>query len=1403
MSVVSTVIAVASAVYTRYRQKKAEKKAKEEADKRKGFEIAVEGQIGNLGLVYGRAKVAGIRVFHGVKSTYTYADTADLKFLTSGDSRLQQVAITSFPVTGLSISVYDSGSGYLAEPPEGVLWTAENTHTETLAISPGTELFRASLTSTLTITIVQGRNDLFLPGAFVQIQHPPLNFLNYFGIGGFDPFLGYTPLPNLYDFEGNIIDGNTPVANTYKILSYDNASGLLTLENPLTTGGTAVTGTATGALGANSGGKRREYLFVNQAICVDGIEQILACSIDDKDFRDYSFKASGRVHAYRNGGVVDPMMLANYPDQATATFPETAHASMVFKLDRDDPQYSGVPNVAFYVEGREVRAPITEMAGVYTLSAEKIYSNNPVYVLLDYMMDPTYGMGLSIDQFDLESFYLAAQIAERKVYVNGQLDIPIAGTLWAEKIALGTTSRQLSLYEFNGVLDTSKTVRENINIIMETMEHAFLVWSDGTYKLNLMYPTEYDPAETYAPGEIVQYPPGASSNIDLYRALVETNAAPSEANLGTIWEKGPKRGLTVAYLTDDDLILSGETSFKWPSLRDKLNHCTVRFLNESKDFEEDSVSWPAKYPTDPSDVVYATYLSEDNNIKLENEVFRDGITTVHHAKAVAEELVRSSRAETNYQMTISSEHLYLEPGDVIQVSSTLLGIPGELIQIETLRINSEGDLEVSGSKFDCRHFAWNAPDDEVVTGRNPYATEKVGQASGLSFTPTSSSDLNPVKSGVLTWVAAPGTGVISYEVKIINAPSSSILPGAAWQDIGTTSGTALDIPLMVEGLYTLTVVAVTEDGVKAPEFDMATGSRWPLLQVVIGADYFLTRTAVVQIFKASTSNLAGVVPTGGSYDFDTGVLTPPTGYYLTPQEAQSAASGEVYYAQARARVTLPEIVDSALVWTPLSTYFTQLQSKDLVAYYRYGPSGTNPLKPTDGTGSWTFPSGPFVVPTGNVTWSASPPPGEGTLYETKAIATRNGSYGPNTNTLIWSTPAVSLIEGPPGYSPISVNNTLSNYVFVEDVYGNINLTEYLGYLIVSRDGVELSYTQDYSAVITYEDNIDGTIVAETISAGLKRARLTVSSWGNAFVNKASFQISIVADGDVYISNVYLFRVPRGFRGYAAIELGNLGATIAEKFADDALWVSPGANSAAISVATAAMALTSDGFLRPLDRITVYDEASGISATRLFEVVTNNPTAVLPSHFSSKVTQVIDGSLIVNGTIGADKLVTDSAIITGTAQIGVGLVDTLRIKGNSVIVPVVTRGGFFRGLDPYEGNTYPRNDTYGTFAYNLARQVVNRGVLLLDYPGIIYVTFIAGQGFGRGPRGWEMGFRIYINGVMTEDFSLIGGSAFEDAPVMAHSFLAPAGTVIVEALHYTQDNTVVINYSQLHISGAKN
>jgi len=49
-----------------------------------------------------------------------------------------------------------------------------------------------------------------------------------------------------------------------------------------------------------------------------------------------------------------------------------------------------------------------------------------------------------------------------------------------------------------------------------------------------------------------------------------------------------------AQLTDDDLLNSEEIQIDWPSTDSRLNHCTVKFFNESENFKEDSASWPPK-----------------------------------------------------------------------------------------------------------------------------------------------------------------------------------------------------------------------------------------------------------------------------------------------------------------------------------------------------------------------------------------------------------------------------------------------------------------------------------------------------------------------------------------------------------------------------------------------------------------------------------------------------------------------------------------------------------------------------------------------------------------------------------------------------------------------------------------
>ena len=63
---------VGSTAYQYQQQKKARKKAKAEADARKGFELVIEGSPGVLPIVYGRAKVGGVRCFHNTSSNFNY-----------------------------------------------------------------------------------------------------------------------------------------------------------------------------------------------------------------------------------------------------------------------------------------------------------------------------------------------------------------------------------------------------------------------------------------------------------------------------------------------------------------------------------------------------------------------------------------------------------------------------------------------------------------------------------------------------------------------------------------------------------------------------------------------------------------------------------------------------------------------------------------------------------------------------------------------------------------------------------------------------------------------------------------------------------------------------------------------------------------------------------------------------------------------------------------------------------------------------------------------------------------------------------------------------------------------------------------------------------------------------------
>jgi hypothetical protein len=740
-----------------------------------------------------------------------------------------------------------------------------------------------------------------------------------------------------------------------------------------------------GGLNESKGGRKNEYMYIQQAVAYGGLSSIIDVQVDGKRYNDSYFSRKGaddpeysedgvgalRIHVYPEGGLADPMAAANdeYTGNDTdgtsnrdaADFPNTAYVSGVFRLNRDDYQFSGAPDVKLFAEGKEVYT-ITGTEGNRSLSSSKTYSNNPALCLLDYLLDTDFGRGLPVTFVDLESFYQAYWICDKTVIPS----VPKEGVFWKQK---GGT-REIKLYECNISLDTNNSIRDNIEVLLDTMGQAELSWSDGLYKLSLKYPTVWSGALTYAQEDVVEYDSGGG-NFDLYRSLIAGNTSnPTIANWAT--------DVVSAYITDDDIIRGGEVSVGWPSAQDRYNHVTVRFLNEAVDFREDAVSWPPKDGTiageakergiwssgtayTKSDIVtyssvkyqktngidivdgtapnvssdwilynissvYNTYIQEDYGVPLETEFFESGTTDYYHALNKAEERCRASRNNVLYKLRVGAHLTRLEPGDIVKVNSTTLGIPGVIMRIESLEVSEEGHVDLQCVNFSAAVLAWNAPDDEVVNTPSVFNAE-LAQASGLSFSPNDPNQ--SLTGGSLTWVAADDVRVNRYRVKYTTTPVASITNATTWIDIGETASTNFSIPPIIAGPYVLTVVASSNSGDLAPKENNATGSKWPELSVNINGITLGVRLTTATIYRRNPTQ--PTAPSGGTFDFDAlGMSVLPTDWFGAPP----AGSDTLWASSAIAESPDGTGTDATLTWAePLvyinTSYIASLSNPDV------------------------------------------------------------------------------------------------------------------------------------------------------------------------------------------------------------------------------------------------------------------------------------------------------------------------------------------------------------------------------------------------------------------------------------------------------------------------------------------
>ena len=152
------------------------------------------------------------------------------------------------------------------------------------------------------------------------------------------------------------------------------------------------------------------------------------------------------------------------------------NAAIVARLRYDAEVYTqGIPKITCVVEGNRVYDPRQDEFSPYYDSSigsghrsngawnELGYTSNPALILLDYIRDEKYGLGESISNIDLQSFVDAADVCDEDVNLDDG----------------GTQKR----YTCDGVLDTSRSIRANIEDILSTMIGT-LTLVGGKYVLN-------------------------------------------------------------------------------------------------------------------------------------------------------------------------------------------------------------------------------------------------------------------------------------------------------------------------------------------------------------------------------------------------------------------------------------------------------------------------------------------------------------------------------------------------------------------------------------------------------------------------------------------------------------------------------------------------------------------------------------------------------------------------------------------------------------------------------------------------------------------------------------------------------------------------------------------------------
>jgi hypothetical protein len=294
--------------------------------------------------------------------------------------------------------------------------------------------------------------------------------------------------------------------------------------------------------------------------------------------------------------------------------------------------------------------------------------NNPVEHILDYMLNPNYGMGLSLDKIDKTSFVNAAITCQRvpefkdfdrTLFYFGGNDATTAERneyMYGEAATTGASANGSVLRTANNSYDrvfrinTNNSHLNNINQMLSSIG-GILTVINGRFTIRLENAGDNEDSE----------------NIP------------------------PVTALTISATIEDRHILD-TVSLSDASINDRYNQIKLDYTEITNSSQPASVMTPD--PIEDSTGIRDAYLAEDNDKPLEADFAVPSIFDPESAKKYSTFLLKKSRNQARLEMRVSHVALDCVPGSFVRVRSNIMKID-DVYRITTVTYNNDNTVSLS------------------------------------------------------------------------------------------------------------------------------------------------------------------------------------------------------------------------------------------------------------------------------------------------------------------------------------------------------------------------------------------------------------------------------------------------------------------------------------------------------------------------------------------------------------------------------------------------------------------------------------------------------------------------------------------------------------------------------------